>query len=188
MTFFGVGLDPFGPVAPPGTAGVSLRPNDPKLVTIQIAATNTAIPTTPAAMRWFRRLRSRRRWSPSSPSGGRGTTATARSARSSRALRSDILAFLPFLECRSCLRNEHAHGARSDTEDPARPPRAVAEEFGNDDRCPLPGGERGQRPNGLVAVDHSLEGVVLAGRAQRSLCRDPGSPERRPVQVQRRLE
>src|SRR4029450_1424811 len=142
MTFFGVGLDPFGPVAPPGTAGVSLRPNDPTLVTIQIAATNTAIPTTPAAMRWFRRLRSRRRWSPSSPSGGRGITETARSARSSSAFKSDILAFLPFLECRSCLRGERAHRARPDPEDCARFLGAVAEKLSDDDGGPLSGGER----------------------------------------------
>ena len=51
-----------GPVSvPPGTAGVWVRSDDPTDVTIQTAATNTAIPTTPAAMRWFRRLRSRRR-------------------------------------------------------------------------------------------------------------------------------
>jgi hypothetical protein len=50
-----------GPVtAGPVAAGVWVRSSDPTLVTIQIAATNTAIPTTPAAIRWFRRLRSRR--------------------------------------------------------------------------------------------------------------------------------
>ena len=55
------GLHRSGLRPPPGTAGVSVRSNDGALVTIQIAATKTAIPTTPAAMRWFRRLRSRRR-------------------------------------------------------------------------------------------------------------------------------
>ena len=61
-----VSAGPVSPVsAPPGTAGVSVRSNGPPLVTIQIAATKTAIPTTPAAMRWFRRLRSRRRSSAS---------------------------------------------------------------------------------------------------------------------------
>jgi hypothetical protein len=41
-----------GPVTSvPGTTDVSPRSSHPSLVTIQIAATNTAIPTTPAAMR-----------------------------------------------------------------------------------------------------------------------------------------
>ena len=48
-------VDSTGPVsAGPGTAGVSERSSDPTLVTIQTAATKTTIPTTPAAMRWFR--------------------------------------------------------------------------------------------------------------------------------------
>ena len=40
--------------SPPGATDFSLRSSDRPLVTIQTAATNTAIPTTPAAMRWFR--------------------------------------------------------------------------------------------------------------------------------------
>ena len=50
-----------GPVSePPGTAGVD-RSYAPPLVTIQSTPTRIVIPTTPATMRWFRRLRSRRR-------------------------------------------------------------------------------------------------------------------------------
>jgi len=50
-----------GPVSePPGMAGVD-RSKAPPLVTIQSTAPRIVIPTTPAAMRWFRRLRSRRR-------------------------------------------------------------------------------------------------------------------------------
>jgi hypothetical protein len=45
---------------PPGAAGVD-RSNAPPLVTSQTATTKTAIPTTPAAIRWLRRVRSRRR-------------------------------------------------------------------------------------------------------------------------------
>jgi hypothetical protein len=57
-----VGPVSVGPVtSPPGTIDVCDRSTDKPFVTIQTAATNTAIPTTLAAMRWFRRFRSRRR-------------------------------------------------------------------------------------------------------------------------------
>ena len=79
-------------------------------------------------------------------------------------------------------------GPRPDPEDRAGLLGAVAEEFGYDDRGPLAWGERGDRADGLVPFDHPLEGIILSGGEHPSPSCSHRSPERRAVDIHRRLE
>src|SRR4029450_2366506 len=142
--------------APPGTTSVWVRSNGMPVVTTKIAATNTAIPTTPEVMRWFRRWRSRRRSSRSEAGWGTGMRRAMRSSVGSGLFL--IMILHRGFQGRSSVRSERADGGGRDAEGLGCVLAPKIEEIHEHERGALALRELAERTDDLVAEVGGGEG------------------------------
>src|SRR4029453_2873182 len=178
--------------APPGTTSVWVRSNGMPVVTTKIAATNTAIPTTPEVMRWFRRWRSRRRSSRSEAGWGTGMRREMRSSVGSGLFL--IMILHRGFQGRSSVRSERADGGGRDPEELGCVLAPKIEEIHEHERGALALRELAERADDLVAEVGGGEGVLRLTGAQGPFRRplQPAEPaprrvEGRPIQVPGRV-